>query len=258
MPGHAKDYYKVLQVDPEADPEVIAAAYRRLSLKYHPDTNRSTDATRRMQEINEAYEVLKDPAKRARYDLERAAATSPLGHDGLRRRAEGQEQTAVRHAPEPVEPRFHAFRNAPRGAKTVKAFAAEPVYCHGNPPQEHALPGGCWIDMGFEWIARDVATVTATWRALNIAVTVDGVRVSRSQWQVKGPDAIALPGAQGPRYGYVVADALYLPALLPGDHVVTWTVSFTRDVDDGWTLHPRGSELVVTSLLHIGKDDRAR
>ena len=248
MPARVRDYYKVLQVDPEADPEVIAAAYRRLSLKYHPDTNRAADATRRMQEINEAYEVLKDPAKRARYDRDRAALPSGYGRDEPGRRAEG---------PEPDRPGFHAFRSVPRGAKTVKAFAAEPVYCHSNPPQEHALPGGCWIDLGFEWIAREVETVTATWRALNIAVTVDGVRVGRSQWGVRGPNAIALPGTPKPRYGYVVADALYLPALPPGDHVVTWTVSFARDVDDGWTLHPRGSELVVTSILHIGQDDRA-
>jgi hypothetical protein len=254
MPAYPRDYYKILQVDPEADPEVIAAAYRRLSLKYHPDTNRAADATLRMQEINEAYEVLKDPAKRARYDHARPG----YGHPDSGRRAEEHAPTAARPAPEPDVPGFHAFRNVPRGAKTVQAFAAEPVYCRGNPPQEHTLPGGCWIDLGFEWIAREVAIVTTTWRALDIAVTVDGVSVNRTQWQVKGPDAIALPGAQGPRYGYVVTDALYLPALPPGDHVITWTVRFTRDVDDGWSLHPRGSALVVTSLLHIGKDSRAR
>jgi hypothetical protein len=64
-----KNYYKILQVDPSADKEVIAAAYKRLSIKYHPDTNRSSDANRRMQDINEAYQVLKDPASRAQYDL---------------------------------------------------------------------------------------------------------------------------------------------------------------------------------------------
>src|SRR5512136_2511657 len=98
MPAHTRDYYKVLQVDREADPEVIAAAYRRLSLKYHPDTNRAGDATLRMQEINEAYEVLKDPAKRARYDLEREAQTLGSSHGEPRR-----------HAPEPDEPAFHGF-----------------------------------------------------------------------------------------------------------------------------------------------------
>jgi curved DNA-binding protein CbpA len=63
-----KNYYRILQIDPSADPDVIVAAYKRLSLKYHPDTNRSPDANQRMQEINEAYRVLSDPAKRAHYD----------------------------------------------------------------------------------------------------------------------------------------------------------------------------------------------
>jgi curved DNA-binding protein CbpA len=63
------NYYKLLQVDPSADPEVIAAAYKRLALKNHPDTNgASAEAKARMQAINEAYEVLSDPVRRADYD----------------------------------------------------------------------------------------------------------------------------------------------------------------------------------------------
>lgn len=73
-----KNYYKILQVDPSAEPEVITAAYKRLSLKYHPDTHHAPDATRRMQEINEAYQVLNDPLKRSQYDrLLRAESSSP-------------------------------------------------------------------------------------------------------------------------------------------------------------------------------------
>lgn len=67
-----KNHYKVLQVDPSAEPEIIAAAYKRLALKYHPDTNKSPEATPKMQEINEAYGVLSDPDARVRYDQERA------------------------------------------------------------------------------------------------------------------------------------------------------------------------------------------
>jgi len=63
-----KDYYQILHVHPSAKPEVIRAAYKRLSRKYHPDINKSPDATRRMQEINEAYEILNNPQKRAEYD----------------------------------------------------------------------------------------------------------------------------------------------------------------------------------------------
>jgi hypothetical protein len=68
------DYYKVLQVDPGAEREVIAAAYKRLSLKYHPDTNKEPDASQRMTEINLAYEILGNPEKRVAYDRERTEA----------------------------------------------------------------------------------------------------------------------------------------------------------------------------------------
>ena len=63
-----KNYYQVLQVDPSAEPEVIKAAYRRLADKYHPDRNKGADASARMLEINEAYNVLGDDARRAAYD----------------------------------------------------------------------------------------------------------------------------------------------------------------------------------------------
>ncbi len=62
------DYYKILQVDPSAEAEIIEVVYKRLVRKYHPDVNKATDANQRMQEINLAYEVLSDPQKRAEYD----------------------------------------------------------------------------------------------------------------------------------------------------------------------------------------------
>lgn len=65
------DAYKVLQVDPDADPEVIQAAYRRLAHKYHPDTTVTPDAYDRIVAINAAWEVLKDPVRRAAYDAQR-------------------------------------------------------------------------------------------------------------------------------------------------------------------------------------------
>ena len=71
-----RDPYKVLQVDPEADRDVIQAAYRQLARKYHPDRaqNLPDDAARRMVEINAAWELLGDPDRREAYDRERAAA----------------------------------------------------------------------------------------------------------------------------------------------------------------------------------------
>ncbi len=63
-----KDYYKIMGVDREAAAEDIKRAYRRLARKYHPDVSKEPDAEERFKEIGEAYEVLRDPEKRAAYD----------------------------------------------------------------------------------------------------------------------------------------------------------------------------------------------
>jgi hypothetical protein len=63
-----KDYYKILGVLDNAEDIVIKAAYRALAQKYHPDKNQTKAAKDIMQEINEAYSVLSDPAERKKYD----------------------------------------------------------------------------------------------------------------------------------------------------------------------------------------------
>ena len=62
------DHYRTLGVHRHAEPEVIAAAYRALARRYHPDLNREPDAADRFRGIREAYEVLSEPARRAVYD----------------------------------------------------------------------------------------------------------------------------------------------------------------------------------------------
>ncbi|MDI6695752.1 MAG: J domain-containing protein [Anaerolineales bacterium] len=64
-----KDYYRILGVNKDAKQEDIKKAYRKLARKYHPDVNPGDkSAEERFKEINEAYEVLSDPAKREKYD----------------------------------------------------------------------------------------------------------------------------------------------------------------------------------------------
>ena len=65
-----RDYYAILEVSYHALPEEIKSAYRQLSKKWHPDVNPDVDVTSKMQDINEAYCVLKDIEKRRRYDEE--------------------------------------------------------------------------------------------------------------------------------------------------------------------------------------------
>ncbi len=64
----ARDLYEVLGVQPDAGPEELQQAYRKLARTYHPDVNRSPEAEDRFKEVNEAYHVLSDPSKRSRYD----------------------------------------------------------------------------------------------------------------------------------------------------------------------------------------------
>jgi len=63
-----RDYYEVMGVTRDASQEVIKRAYRRLARKYHPDVSKEPDAEAKFKQLQEAYEVLKDPEKRAAYN----------------------------------------------------------------------------------------------------------------------------------------------------------------------------------------------
>ena len=66
-----KNYYKILQIDKDASPEIIKVAYKLLVKKNHPDLKEGEDkknAEEKIKEINEAYDVLSNPTKKAEYD----------------------------------------------------------------------------------------------------------------------------------------------------------------------------------------------
>ena len=63
-----RDYYQILGLQRAASADEVKTAYRRLARKYHPDVSKEADAEARFKEVQEAYEVLKDPEKRAAYD----------------------------------------------------------------------------------------------------------------------------------------------------------------------------------------------
>src|SRR5574337_870852 len=68
MPMEFKDYYATLGLARDASADDVKHAYRKLARKYHPDLNKAADAEAKFKEVGEAYEVLKDPEKRAAYD----------------------------------------------------------------------------------------------------------------------------------------------------------------------------------------------
>lgn len=78
-----KDYYKILNIQVDANEEEIKKAYKKLALKLHPDKNSAADAEDRFKEIKEAYEILSDKNKRDKYDR--------FGEEGL------HADTNIRH-----------------------------------------------------------------------------------------------------------------------------------------------------------------
>lgn len=114
------DPYKVLQVDPEAEDEVIQAAYRRLAQKYHPDRVPDADGIARMVAINAAWELVGDPARRAAYDRERAATVRGPASAGY---PATSRPTSTSPAPAPAPTAAGAGPSGAAGAG------------HGRPPE---------------------------------------------------------------------------------------------------------------------------
>jgi DnaJ-class molecular chaperone len=99
-----RDYYEVLEVSRGASPDQIKTAYRRLAKKYHPDRNRGDKtAESRFKEVQEAYEVLSDPAKRRVYDQH--------GHAGV-------------HGNGPAGPQAGGWRSAGRGPSRAHTWSS--------------------------------------------------------------------------------------------------------------------------------------
>ena len=74
-----RDPYRILQVQPDADPDVVRAAYRVLARKVHPDASAAMDASeeRRMTDLNWAFAIVRDPVKRSQWESDRRRAPPP-------------------------------------------------------------------------------------------------------------------------------------------------------------------------------------
>ena len=109
MVSTRRTYYQVLQVDIDADADILNTVYRRLAQRFHPDRDSSPEAQVRMRELNQAYSVLKDPDQRARYDAELVQRRDRRNSDRYVKRATEVFDTA------PAEPAFGEAGPPPRG-----------------------------------------------------------------------------------------------------------------------------------------------
>ena len=128
------DPYKILQVDSEAEDEVIQAAYRRLARKYHPDLATTPDAASRMAAINAAWELIGEPAKRQAYDRKREVlkTTPTSAPSGTGRHAPSGGAAAAGRRPAGA-----ARRLRERGAAASSSAGAKPS--SGSAPQPETV-----------------------------------------------------------------------------------------------------------------------
>lgn len=121
-----KDYYKALGVTQTASADDIKKAFRKAARKYHPDINPGADAEAKFKDVNEAYEVLKDPERRAAYD--QLGQEPPQGQGG--------------YQPPPGWDNGYAFSEA-NGPQSDEAFSDffEELFRRGGGPAEGTRGG---------------------------------------------------------------------------------------------------------------------
>lgn len=87
MNRHAIDPYATLGVPRGASQREVKRAYRRLARRYHPDLRQDAETTARMQQVNQAWEILSNPARRASYDAGPSPSATARGHWAASRQA---------------------------------------------------------------------------------------------------------------------------------------------------------------------------
>ena len=144
--------YKTLQVDPEAEQEVIQAAYRRLARKYHPDLAETPEAADRMAAINAAWELIGDEMARRAYDRQRAGSTAPTSQPALAPRppASGHASTgrpgpSAPPPPDVVSPDWTSGRSTAGHVYDESMRSAEGFGAAGPPP---GRPSGTVLNFG--------------------------------------------------------------------------------------------------------------
>jgi curved DNA-binding protein CbpA len=142
-----RDYYDILGVAPGASAAEIKAAYRKMALRWHPDRNPGKDTTAAFRDINEAYECLKNPLRRAEYDRRRQQRQQSSSTEPPRQQRQQRSQTD----PPPREK-----------AKTSDRQSAPPP--PPRPPPESPIPEESgWPAPPFWAFPAAIAAAIALW-----------------------------------------------------------------------------------------------
>jgi hypothetical protein len=224
--------YKVLQVDPSAEQEVIEAAYRRLVRKYHPDVNSAPAAEGRMKELIEAYAIVRDPARRAEFDRRRAPWT--------RFRVRRREWTPPRSEPASTPGRpLNGAESESRDRPPCSRHPAWPAVgtCHVcggalcGPCASLVQPSGCAPCV---WRRARRAQVRAIGAIAGFALAFALV-LATAIGTIRAPLIVALAAA------YLVSATALGIAVMAG-----------RMWRSGWQDEPRDMDLGVTFLVWVG------
>lgn len=131
-----RTFYDVLMVSPLADRPLLTVVYRHLAKRYHPDVDASPEAAARMAEINEAYAVLGDPARRAAYDEGLGLPVRSSGVHGASESTHGGKTTT------------RASTGPPADAAPPSREAGPTPYGEAGPPPVNPAPVGATLTFG--------------------------------------------------------------------------------------------------------------
>jgi curved DNA-binding protein len=202
-----KDYYAALGIARDATPDDVKRAYRKLARKYHPDVSKEADAESRFKEVAEAYEVLKDPERRAAYDEvgrrwsgDRRSGEPPPGWDAGFEFGDREFGASEGEFSDFFDALFGRHARARHGgAATFRARG-----------EDHHAKVLIELDDAYAGATRTITLQVPT-------IEADGrVRLAERQLEVRIPKGIRagqqlrLPGQGGPALGNAPAGDLYL------------------------------------------------
>lgn len=163
------DFYELLQISPNAEPETVHRVYRLLAQRYHPD-NQQTGDHDRFRVLTDAYAVLSDPERRARYDLEYAQTRQLRWHPTATPSNAGDPIEAEQVIRVTVLEVLYERRRAEPGAPGVFILELEELTGH---PREH-LEFTTWYLTRKNLVSREDGS--------KLSITVDGVDYLESHY----------------------------------------------------------------------------